>query len=648
MIPGRIASEGIATLVPLAAHQEQIPATMSQENTTLQTEQKALQANKTTMLSDMIAEFGSISSAKGRLQSLLENLARATDGQLACIYEYQHELECLQLTECSEQFLVHETKITVRPGEGFIGWTAMTREKLVLSKNATDDPRYQAVSMLDTSQLQAVVILPLETPEHQLLGVLSIQFNNPCPFTRQQDSLMQAATTLISTTIEQAQLQKSLQRQQSIQAVLASVGQIKSTGKSLPEILHSLANQTLQIMQADLCTIVLQDPENGQPTLQAISPQFNNFNVMTAPLESNGSHTALHSLTTEREGQTKLGPSGKVSLQTLLSLPLIVGTEILGQVNCYTCDTGRYGPTEQNLLSIIANQLALILKNSQYQLILSQKNQVLDFFEGLQTIRPEFERELQQRAEYLGCHLDKPYAVAMIEMSHNPQATQPAWNNPVEETPELEIQRLGSLLQRRIQSNYPGSLIHSRENTLTCLLHLSKDPTASRLRPWLRELAQEMKIEYNLILSIGIGNICQKRNDYPNGFAEASEALLLGSKFHPENRITHFNDLGVYRYLYKITRMDGLRDIYQDQIKHIAAYDERKGTDLLNTLAIYLEFAGNLTKTSNSLFVHRNTLIQRLDRLQSLCEVDLQDRSNWLTLQIAIKIYKLRATISNE
>jgi len=143
-------------------------------------------------------------------------------------------------------------------------------------------------------------------------------------------------------------------------------------------------------------------------------------------------------------------------------------------------------------------------------------------------------------------------------------------------------------------------------------------------------------------LSAGIGNICHHAGDYRRGFAESSEALQMGQNLNRESGVTHFNDLGVYRYLYKIARMDDLRDMYQDQVGHIANYDERKGTDLLDTLETYLECAGNLTRTSNRLYVHRNTLIQRLERLQSLCDIDLQERGNWLTLQVAIKVYKLR------
>ena len=79
-----------------------------------------------------------------------------------------------------------------------------------------------------------------------------------------------------------------------------------------------------------------------------------------------------------------------------------------------------------------------------------------------------------------------------------------------------------------------------------------------------------------------------------------------------------------------------------DQIWQTIDSQRAQLCDLLTTLEMYLECAGNLTRTSERLFVHRNTLIQRLERLQSLCDIDLQERANWLTLQVAIKVYKLR------
>jgi hypothetical protein len=60
----------------------------------------------------------------------------------------------------------------------------------------------------------------------------------------------------------------------------------------------------------------------------------------------------------------------------------------------------------------------------------------------------------------------------------------------------------------------------------------------------------------------------------------------MGQSLNTDGGVTHFNDLGVYRYLYKIARIDDLRDMYQDQVAHIATYDRRKGADLLDTLPI--------------------------------------------------------------
>ncbi len=211
--------------------------------------------------------------------------------------------------------------------------------------------------------------------------------------------------------------------------------------------------------------------------------------------------------------------------------------------------------------------------------------------------------------------------------------------------------RIGGVARRRIQDMYPGSVFYEHENLLTSVVLLSKDPKGTRLKSWLRDLSDQIQQEYNMYLSIGIGNVCQTIPDYRRGFAEANEALQMGQDLNLEkvndarrqSIVTHFNDLGVYRYLYKIAHMDDLRDVYQDQITQIDSYDRRKNTDLLDTLETYLECAGNLTRTSDRLFVHRNTLIQRLERLQSLCNINLQERSNWLTLQVAIKVYKLRS-----
>jgi sugar diacid utilization regulator len=360
----------------------------------------------------------------------------------------------------------------------------------------------------------------------------------------------------------------------------------------------------------------------------------------------------------------RLNPLKDSHYKSLLSLPLIAGTEHLGLINCYSSKARRYSSEDSTLLSTIANQVALAIKNSHLVDMLAQKNLVKGFFDDLMQGTYDSEDSLRQRANFLGCDLSKPHTIVTIEISHldasngdeNGRVTQHTAQSPeiAERGSHAEIplqtqeerlaahKRISGQVRRRIQDSYPGSLVYERENLLICIVCLSKEPSGSRLKTWLCDLSRQMRNEHKVRLSTGIGNTCLHAGDYRRGFAESSEALQMGQNLNREGGVTHFNDLGVYRYLYKIARMDDLRDMYQDQVGRIASYDTRKGTDLLDTLETYLECAGNLTRTSNRLYVHRNTLIQRLERLQSLCDIDLQERGNWLTLQVAIKVYKLR------
>jgi DNA-binding PucR family transcriptional regulator len=63
--------------------------------------------------------------------------------------------------------------------------------------------------------------------------------------------------------------------------------------------------------------------------------------------------------------------------------------------------------------------------------------------------------------------------------------------------------------------------------------------------------------------------------------------------------------------------------------------------DLLKTLEVYLDSGGNATRAARQLFLHRNTLRQRLDRIAALLNVDLTTSERWLPLQLAVKAARL-------
>jgi len=678
---------------------------LSQKNHALQAELE-MRTQENALLNEVISTVGSTLRLDEVLRHLVDIVVRATGCQIALIYLYDNDKERLVLASTTEHYQHLVGNISMALGEGIAGWVALHRKPVFLREEAMEDPRFCYFPELEEEKFQSFMTLPIIAKDRRLVGVITLQAVAPHEFTEQHRTFISNTAALVAGAIENAQLYENTQRKLSILTSLSMLSQTISSGLYLDDMLRTLATLTVQIMEVDLCAIMLMDQAreregelSRQPrrlTVHATSPNLNDrahfqpIDVDRLTLErlremneallhpgsvqlQNGQHLEIGEETLER-----LNPIRDSQYKTLISAPLIAGTEQLGLINCYLSKARRFSTEDQTLLTTIANQIAIAIKNSYLVNQLAQKNLVKGFFDDLMHGTTDSEDSLRQRAHFLGCDLNKSHAVVMIEIAHLDEkryegnsTRKPGKNERTVTPPSLQnlaplleesytqgtplqtaYKRISGVVRRRIQDTYPGSIFYDHENLLTCLASLNKDPNGMRLKSWLQEVAQQMRNEYNVYLSIGIGNACLHISDYRRGFAEANEALQMGQNLAQEKGaearfqpiVTHFNDLGVYRYLYKIAHMDDLRDVYQDQVARIDSYDRRKNTDLLDTLETYLECAGNLTKTSERLFVHRNTLIQRLDRLQSLCDIDLQERSNWLTLQVAIKVYKLRTS----
>lgn len=628
-----------------------------QENTELRAALEA-RMQENSLLNEVISTVGSTLKLDEVLRHLVDTLVRAISCHAAFIYLYDWDKERLILASTSEQYSYLVGKIELALGEGITGWVGMTLQPVILKEEAMNDPRFRYFPELEEEKFQSIMTVPILAKDRRLIGIITMHTVAPYEFSEQHQVFVSNTAALVAGAIENAQLYENTQRKLNILTSLSVLSQTISSGQYLDDMLRSLATLTARIIEVDLCVIMLLDQARGRLMARASSPNLSDRALSFRPIDVDrqvweklrdyNAHGQFPEMSTH--ALARLNPIKDSHYRSLLSLPLIAGTEQLGLINCYSSKARRYTSEDSTLLSTIANQVALAIKNSHLADMLAQKNLVKGFFEDLMQGTYDTEDALRQRANFLGCDLSKPHAIVTIEIAHldadngeESISEQRDARNPAPTEERLEVhKRISGQLRRRIADNYPGSLVYERENLLTCIVCLSKDPSGARLKTWLRDLFHQVRHEHTVRLSAGIGNVCRNAEDYRRGFAESGEALQMGQNLQREGGVTHFNDLGVYRYLYKIARMDDLSDMYQDQVGRIASYDARKGTDLLDTLETYLECAGNLTRTSNRLYVHRNTLIQRLERLQSLCEIDVQERGNWLTLQVAIKVYKLR------
>src|SRR5205085_10709367 len=277
-----------------------------------------------------------------------------------------------------------------------------------------------------------------------------------------------------------------------------------------------------------------------------------------------------------------LNPLKNVQYVTRLPLPLVVGTEYVGLLNCYSSKVQSSPGEDQLMLVTIASQAALAIKHLQHVEadILTQKNLVRSRFDDLFSNKGGMEESLYRRASFLGCDLTQPHVVVQMEIAQMGAAH--GREKIMSETERVALYRsITHQLGQRIQLKYPGSLTGERDTTLVSLLYVGENLSLHQVVAWLDELVQQVRSEQQVYLLVGVGNPCYGINDYSRGYAEANEALEIGLFLNQEGGAMQFNALGVYRYIYKFARTDTLHDEYQRQISAIAEYDQRKNTHLL-------------------------------------------------------------------
>jgi sugar diacid utilization regulator len=141
---------------------------------------------------------------------------------------------------------------------------------------------------------------------------------------------------------------------------------------------------------------------------------------------------------------------------------------------------------------------------------------------------------------------------------------------------------------------------------------------------------------------VAIGEPAITPQEIPHAYAQARRALsALQQSSAPHGAAAHAN-LGVSRILAVEENASEVDDLIEDWLSTLITYDVEHGTDLLLTLAVYLDQGGSYAATARALFVHRNTLGYRLRRITEISGHDMSDVDTRLNLHVATRAWRLR------
>lgn len=117
---------------------------------------------------------------------------------------------------------------------------------------------------------------------------------------------------------------------------------------------------------------------------------------------------------------------------------------------------------------------------------------------------------------------------------------------------------------------------------------------------------------------------------------QARATLKLARRLGRSDAVTAYEELGFYRLLLAVPPPE-LRRFADEVLGPLVDYDEAHGSDLVSTLAVYLQTGGSPRHAAERLFVHPNTVVYRIGRIEALIGVDLADPEDRLLCQAAVK-----------
>ena len=136
---------------------------------------------------------------------------------------------------------------------------------------------------------------------------------------------------------------------------------------------------------------------------------------------------------------------------------------------------------------------------------------------------------------------------------------------------------------------------------------------------------------------IGIGSVTTQLKDLARSFKEAQISVEIGKVFDEDVTLLNFENLGIGRLIYQLPTT--LCEMFLSEVFRkgsIESLDE----ETLFTIYKFFENNLNVSVTARKLFVHRNTLVYRLDKIKKLTGLDLREFDNAIVLKVALMVKK--------
>lgn len=200
----------------------------------------------------------------------------------------------------------------------------------------------------------------------------------------------------------------------------------------------------------------------------------------------------------------------------------------------------------------------------------------------------------------------------------------------------LEKDNIVTELLKGMFSSQSGDYITAVDESNVILIKtLDQTVTYENLCDVAHTIVAMMNAEAMLNVRVSFGSVVQELKDVSKSYKEAKLALDVGKIFYAERNVVAYSTLGIGRLIYQLPI--NLCRIFIEEI-----FGDNLPIDLdeetLTTINKFFENNLNVSETSRQLFVHRNTLVYRIEKIQKSTGLDLRNFDDALTFKIALMV----------
>jgi sugar diacid utilization regulator/GAF domain-containing protein len=503
-------------------------------------------------------------------------------------------------------------KVRMRVGEGITGWVAESRRPAIVP-DVSKEPHWKWVPGLDEDRFHSMASVPIESGP-RLVGVINVQSTERREFNSGDVDFLRAIAAQVAGILERSELQRRTEVQ------LAEI--------RLSHDIHERFTK-LSLDGAGIHPIleVIGSLAGGRAALYSAD----GYRVRGAGEASDGMPPRIHL----PAAASSLGREIRINAgrppRSIDVVPVRAGADVLGLLAVDLDEAAADAEGRVRALEHGSTILALELAKERATAEVERRlrgDLVEEVLAG--GLEAEEAERIARQAERLGHRLPQRAWVVVLEADDDKTEAALAARG--------QQDRLDSALSGLVRSRLPGALTLVRSASAVFLV---PDELASDLAA-VEKLGAQVLAAAAMVMkpgsaSVGIGNLANGVGELARSHVEARQALRLTRRAGGRGRVASYRSLGAFRLLLEVQSPEALRRFVSELLGPLLQYAQSRDTPLLETLEALSAARWIRRAAARQLGIHINSMTYRVERIQALTGLQLDDPETRVAISIALR-----------